>query len=449
MLRFLSIATMLLASAGLALAQPAPPAPADPAPMPPTEPAPLVTAPPAPPMPTLSTPDLTQVDQHVLVAHGVTPDATVHASYDGGVKLESDDGQYELKLQFRNQIRFESTRVLDDTMTGGASSQFQSHFYVPRTRLQAEGYVFGSANRYKLEVGLGESGSFSFVKDVFIEKELAPTTWFRMGQWKRPFNRSEFVSDFNSIFNERSIQNELAGGGRDLGAAIHNDYEKTPEGLDYVVGVFNGFSGGSDRPTISSSCSTDPISSDVSCVNGRPVDFPADFGPTLVFRADWNSAKMKGLSEGDLEGGPLRYSVGAAYKVDLANFSKHGKDSWGDNTSHGVEVDANIKAHGFSLDAGFVVMKLKDADADWGVFAQPGYMVVPTKVLVAARFAAITENGGDRKQLEARAALDYLFHGHTWKIASDVGFLKKTEAPTTLATDKPDLQARIMMQLSI
>jgi hypothetical protein len=93
-------------------------------------------------------------------------------------------------------------------------------------------------------------------------------------------------------------------------------------------------------------------------------------------------------------------------------------------------------------------MKLKDADWEHGMFVQPSYMAVPKKVLVALRFAAITEKD-DRTLLEVRAAFDYLFHGHTWKIASDVGFLKRTEDPTTMATDKPDLQARIMMQLSI
>jgi hypothetical protein len=431
MLRFLSIATTIVASAGLALAQPAPPAPpADP---------------PVPPSPTPVDPPVIVEVPEIVPAHAGTP--AVHASYEDGLVLESDDRTYAMKLQFRNQIRFESTRVLDDTMAGGASSQFQSHFYVPRTRLQAEGHVFGKANRYKLEIGLGESGSYSFVKDVFIDKRLAPRTYLRVGQWKRPFNRAELVSDFASVFNERSIQNELAGGGRDLGAAIHNDYERSPEGFAYVVGIFNGFAGGADRPAIASTCTTDPMSGDVSCVNGRPANVPADFGPALVVRADLNSARMRGFSEGDLEGGPLRYSVGAAYKVDLANFAKRGKDSWGDNTSHGLELDTNIKVRGFSADAGVVFMKRKDADWERGLFVQPSLVVVPRKLLVAGRFAAVTE--GDRTQLEVRAALDYFFHGHTWKVASDVGFLKMTEDPTTMATDKPDVQARIMMQLSI
>ena len=39
------------------------------------------------------------------------------------------------------------------------------------------------------------------------------------------------MSDFASEFNERAITATFAGGGRDLGLAIHNDYEKSPEGL--------------------------------------------------------------------------------------------------------------------------------------------------------------------------------------------------------------------------
>ena len=90
----------------------------------------------------------------------------VNATYDGGLKLSSADEQYELKLQFRNQLRFEPVRPLE-------GNQFINKFYLPRIRLQAEGHVFGKSNRYKLEVGLGDAGSFSFVKDVFVERKLA------------------------------------------------------------------------------------------------------------------------------------------------------------------------------------------------------------------------------------------------------------------------------------
>src|SRR5262245_60942892 len=48
----------------------------------------------------------------------------VLAKYDNGTKLYTEDDQFELKLQFRNQMRFEATRPLED------GSQFLDRFYI-------------------------------------------------------------------------------------------------------------------------------------------------------------------------------------------------------------------------------------------------------------------------------------------------------------------------------
>jgi hypothetical protein len=283
---------------------------------------------------------------------------------------------------------------------------------------------------------------------MYIEHRVAPApVWLRAGQWKRPFNRQEMVSDFASEFNERSIENELAGGGRSLGVALHNDYEKTAEGIEWAFGLFDTFNGGSDRPTIASACTTDAAGK-VTCINGRPTTFPVDFGPTIVARAGWNSARAKGYSEADLEGGPLRYSVGAAYKVDLANFAKHSQPSLADNLSHGLEVDWNVKVNGISFSGGAVMMKIKSNDPQYGFVIQPGLMVVPKHMEVAGRFAMTTE--GDRNNIEALGAFNYFVHGHQLKLASDFGILKKTgEDPITMTSDKPDIRIRVMGQLEL
>jgi hypothetical protein len=412
-------------SASVAAAQPAE-QPAEPAAPPPVE-----SAPAAVPPATEAPPPKVDAKPHVDV------------TYDNGFKLESDDGKFEVKLQFRNQVRFQSDRATED------GSQFLNHFEVPRTRLQAEGHVFSDATRFKAELGMGDAGSYAGVKDVFIEHRVSPAPVFvRAGQWKRPFNRQEMVSDFASQFNERSIENELAGGGRDLGVAVHNDYEKTAEGIEWVFGVFNGFSGGRDRPIIPSVCATSPTGS-VTCVNGRATNVPTDFGPTFVARAGWNSAHAKGYSEADIEGGPLRYSIAAAYKIDLANFAKHGEPSLADNLSHGLELDWNIKNNGFSFSGGVVMMKLKSADPQYGLVVQPGLMVVPKHAEIAARFALTTDDD-DRDRLEALGAFNYYVHGHRMKIATDFGILMLTgEDPMTMATDKPDIRVRVMGQLEL
>ncbi len=444
-----SSATVLLLG-GVAGAQPAPaepptaPAPAaDQAQPPAAEPAPVAPTPPVDAEPPVVKPEEPKKDEKPAVT----------AKYGGGLKFSTADDQYELKLSFRNQMRFESNRSLDEEMPA-RHNQFLNTFYIPRSRLQAEGHLFGDDNRFKVELGMGDAGSFAFVKDMYLEKKLGTApAYLRVGQWKRPFNRAELVSDFASTFNERSIQNELAGGGRSLGIAIHNEYEKSPEGLEYAVGIFNTFNGGSDRPVITTTCVQNPATTAISCVNSRPTTFPIDFGPTLVARIGFNSKNAKGYSESDLEGGPLRWAVGASYKIDFANFAKGSQPSWAENSSHGVEVDANIKANGISVTGGAVLMKIKSADPEFGFYLQPALMVVPKKAEIAARFALITLSqsaGGmtfDRNEIEARAAFNYYWHGHTWKVASDVGFLKLTgDEPSE---DGGDFQLRVMMQLSI
>jgi hypothetical protein len=444
--RVIASFAFLLASASTAVAQPsttgtAPTSPAAPAP----DPAAPATTPPesvppdtsaAPEAPTqpVTEPDPVAVEAPPEEKKADEPPA-LHVSYDKGIRFHTDDEEFEAKLALRTQLRFESFRSLED----GAESQ--SRFYLPRVRLQLDGNVFGKDNRYKLELGVGDRGSFSFVKDYIVEKKVSGV-WFRIGQWKRPFSRQEMTSDFSGTFNERSIANDFAGGGRDLGFAIHNDYEKSPEGLEWVVGIFNGFSGGSDRPRITTTCEQDPVTLEITCTNGAAQSFPTDFSPTAIVRVGYNQGKIKGYSEVDFEGGPLRFSVAANYKVDLADLGKGAEESVGDNLSHGIGVDAIVKVNGFDATVGGYGMKLKTADLGFAGFAQAGLLVIPKKAHVAGRFAFAEIPGTDDYLLEVRGAFSYFFASHALKIASDVGFLKATGG------GDPEIQVRIMPQLT-
>ena len=429
--------------ARVAAAQPAtdPGAPT-PTPLPPPESAPAATPPtvtppaPLPPAPLPPAPPASQAEKAKP-----TPSA-IAVTYDKGLAFASADGTFALRLGFRNQLRFESLRATED------GSQFQSRFSIPRSRLQVEGNVFGPGTRYKLELALGDIGSFSFVRDLVVDQQLAPKVWLRAGQWKRPFNRQELVSDFAAEFNERANTASFVGGGRDLGIAIHNDYEKSPEGLEWIVGVFNGFSGGADRPVLATTCTESAMTNAITCTNGTPTNVPTDFGPAVVARAGWNVGKIKGYTEGDLEGGPLRVAIGASYKIDLANFSKRKEATVTDNLSHGVQADLMLKVEGFGLELGAYMMKIKSADAGFGALVEPSYFVIPKRVQVAARLAYAPV--ATRKQIEVRAAFSYFWQGHAWKWASDIGVLELTgEEPTTMISDKPDIQFRSMLQLTL
>jgi Phosphate-selective porin O and P len=368
----------------------------------------------------------------------------LEAFYDKGLGFATADGAYEVKLSLRTQFRFETLRPLED------GAEFASKFSVNRARLQLEGNIHGKENRYKLEVALQDAGSFTFVKDVYIERKLA-STWLRVGQWKRPYSRQEMTSDFAAVFNERSIANEFAGGGRDVGIAIHNDYEKSPEGLEWVVGLFNGFAGGSDRPqqSTTTNCTADPVSGAIRCTSttSRPTNLPADFGPALVARVAWNVGKIKGYAEADLDGGPLRFSVAANYKIGFANFAYGAQEEKVDNFSHAAGVDAILKNEGLDASLGVYLQRLpaNDNETEFGALLQGGYFVTPKMVQIGARFA-IHQTPADRELMEVRGAFNYYLAGQALKLATDFGFLKLTGENAMGVSDDPDLQARVMAQ---
>lgn len=448
-----------VAFAGSAAAQMAPAAAPPAAPSPAAAP----TAADAPASPTAGDPIPTEAAPPATEAPAVAPAAVepaaveppkeekkkeekppVQATYDKGLAFSTPDGKNEVKLSLRTQLRFETTRPLED------GSEFASRFSVNRVRFNLEGHLHGKENRFKLEAAFDDAGSFSFVKDVFLERQFGKV-WARAGQFKRPYSRQEMTSDFASEFNERSIANEFGGGGRDVGFVLHNDYEKSPEGIEWVAGIFNGFAGGSDRPSQSGSttCTTDAAGV-VKCTTtvGRPTNLPADFGPTLVARVGYNFGKIKGYSETDLEGGPLRFAVAAAYKVSLANFVQGSQDSKAENFSHAAQVDAILKNEGLDISVGGYLQKLPGLDTEFGALLQGGYFLTPKVTQIALRGAIAEVSNSDREQLEVRGAFNYYLSGHALKLATDFGFTKLTGENAAGVSDDPDLSLRVMAQLT-
>jgi hypothetical protein len=357
-------------------------------------------------------------------AAGEPEEPTVSARYDKGFTLSTSD--FELKAGIRSQFRVEIVKPDQE------ESEFQSAFQIPRLRLQLEGHAFGEANGYKVEFDMAGKGS-AVLKDFFVNHSFSPTLQLRAGQWKKPFSRHEIVSDFGSEFNERAIANAWAGAGRDLGVALHNGYEKSPEGIEWAVGLFNGTG---DRPRQSLTCE-DPADPE-SCAVSTPSNVPGDFDPELVARAGWNLGGIKGYSEGDLEGGPFRLGVGASYRLNFNQFQKDADDAL--QLEHAIGLDALAKVEGFDLQAGVFFLKLGDADLELGFLGQAGYFVLPEKAEVAARFSLIPDLM-DESLMETRLAFDWYFSGHNFKWMTDAGLLSSTAAETN------DVQVRSQLQL--
>jgi hypothetical protein len=384
------------------------------------QPAPDLTVPQE--VPPVAAPDLT-VPQEVppVAAPEAAPDDAITWRYDKGL-IASKGDDLELKLGLRTQSRFEVTRP-------EAKEEFENRFFLPRIRLQLEGFAYGKANAYKLEFDAGNQG-FAAIKDFFVERAFTPALRLRLGQWKKPFSRQELTSDFALAFTERQASNSFAGSGRDLGVALHNGYEKSPEGLEWALGVFNGTT---EKSTIKITCE-DPADAST-CKAGLPSNVPTDLLPEAVARVGWNHGGIKGYSELDLEGGPLRFAAAASYRIRFEDFVDSSL------YQQAVGVDAIVKVAGFDLSGAGFLSKVGEADAQLGGFGQLGYLVVPKHLALLARVGVTPIVDSEKHKVEFLGGLNVLGSGHNLKLVVDGGVIHDTGAKTD------DVVGRVQAQL--
>lgn len=334
------------------------------------------------------------------------------AGYDKGFFIKSPDGNYSLKITGRVQP-FYTLRIGRDPL------DFQSAFEVRRARLTLEGNLHARWLTYKLQTDLGRG--FVTLKDFHFDAEFAEGTWLRVGQWKRPFSRQQIASSGRLEITDRSITDRAFLGSRDIGLAVHNNYEKSP-GFEWIVGVFNGTGdAASFRPTV------DPMTGAVT--GGSFSNVPGKLRPVWVARAGINRNGIKGYSEADLEGGPLRYAV-------AANVALEGDNDDDDRSQQRAGVDYSVKAEGFSTTGGFYLMTQQDEPdkliaqelAFIGFHVQAGYMV--TRCFQgAARYALVDARlDDDLDQQEISVGGNYYLFGHDAKLAGALRFIKTGDA---------------------
>ncbi len=408
-------------TAAIAVAQTAPapvddddPTPGDPTPADPTPADPF--APEAgTEVPTAVTPDAATAAAEAEAAAAAAAkaakdakDAPGTAGYDKGFYVKSNDGTFGLKITGRLHPYYTFTRI-------GEPASNRGGFELRRARLVLEGNLHGKHLTYKLqtEFGRGVVG----LRDFHFDLEVGSGVWLRVGQWKRPFSRQQIVSSGRQELSDRAITDRVFGAGRDIGLAIRNDYEKSPD-LEWTVGVFNGT--GID-PTQAATVNPDTGAVTI----GNPSNVPQKFRPALVGRVGINRGGLKGYSEADLEGGPLRWGVGASVWVE-GDFDEN------DTANDKAQLDYMVKVNGLSSTGGVYAMTeqrglkpFSDQELEFvGFHLQGGYMVTPT-AQVAARYAMIShDSDAARDQQEITIGGSYYGYGHDGKLQGAVRLIK-------------------------
>jgi hypothetical protein len=348
----------------------------------------------------------------------------VPAAADGIPTLQSDDGNYKLEIEARVQPRFEYEHV-----DGGDDT---AAFSIDRARLTLKGNAHAKNIKYKLQTDFGK-GNLS-LKDFYIDYGLRDALIVRIGQYKRPFSREQINSSSKLELCDRAITDKAFGAGRDIGVMVHNDYEKSPE-LEWAFGVFNGTG---DKASFAGE--VDPMTGDVS---GSFSNVPDRFKPTVVGRAGINRGGIKGYSEADLEGGPLRFGVAASVLTEL-DYDK------GDDSKVRAELDYVVKLQGISTTGGVYLATAQD-DTSFsdqaldllGLHVQAGY-VLAGNIQPVIRFAHVNPDGADSYTNELTAGLSIYQFSHNLKWQADGGLIReKADADTT-----NDLKVRTQLEAS-
>jgi hypothetical protein len=358
----------------------------------------------------------------------------VKVGYRKGFFIENEDGTFTAALQARVQPRL----TLEEQEVEDGSYEEIGNFAIQRARLKLGGRAFSKAVKYLFQMDLGKG--LVTLKDFYLDAIVSGEVRIRAGQWKRPFSRQQINSSGNLDLVDRAITDKFFGGSRDIGVAIHNHYEKSPE-FEWAIGVFNGTG---ETPSQGVDCD-DPMDP-TTCAPTTPTNVPSVFEPAVVVRAGYNSGGIKGYSEADFEGGPFRFGVAASLLAEL--------DFDDDGASDGrAEVDAIAKVEGFSASGGVYVASLQDgatfadrAHAATGFHIQVGHLL-SGRYQPVARYALIAVDGADNDQQEFTGGFSIYWEEHGLKWQTDVSALVNGSA------DDPDghtieYRGRSQVQLS-
>jgi hypothetical protein len=355
-----------------------------------------------------------------------TPAAPTSTSgYKDGFILRSEDGNFTLQPNGFVQVRFayEGFEGADDKVA----------FSLPRARAGMKGVVFSPALKYNFLADFGKGttqltyfyGDYTFSKDVFA---------LRTGLFKRPFTRALLNASEKSEFVSSPLTLKAFGEAHDIGVMVHNG---TPE-LEYAFGVFNGTG---SQGTIGGTVQVDPMTGTGKVLEGDLNNVPARLHPLIVGRVGYNDGDVQGYSEGDFEGGPTRFAIGAAGELDL--------DVDDDQTSFARgTLDAVVKAYGLSAGAAFIISS-RQAGADFatrahdatGLLTQLGYMLTE-HVQPALRYTLIAP-AGTAPTHEFAAGANLYFHKHAVKWQNELN-LRQSEVDGTTHLD-----SALMSQLQV
>lgn len=312
----------------------------------------------------------------------------------GPFELRSRSGQHALQIGLAAQVRLTYS---DSAAIGDAARTHDLSMEVRRLRPMLRGSFL--SDRVELFLHLNTTPGSLELLDLFSQFRFHPQLSLRIGQFKLPYTRYRLQYFTQLQFTDWSILSRYLGAERQLGAALHNGYERGA-GFEYALGVFSGINArrahgvglgllyGEKLPNPSDLTAFSP---------------PTTFHPELSLRLGYSRRGLHPETPSDTERGPARFgvSLSAAYDVRPSRYL---------DPALRLAPEAQLKVAGVSLHAVsyFAFFQGDGGPSDlrpalYGVLAHAGYRVAAQWEL-ALRYGVVLSTEALRGDAQVRAA---------------------------------------------
>lgn len=332
-------------------------------------------------------------------------DDKLATGWDKGFKIGSPDGLYLIQpyveFQFRNVTNF-----ADDD--GPLDSNFVNGFEVRRAKVGVRGNAFSKDFKYNFRLSVDRASGESILDYAYGEYALNENWGVRFGQIKLNWTREETVSDIRQLAAERSLFNQILGGGNTMyvqGVSLLYGNENNP---------FRGELQFTDGDNTSNTTFTDFAGADIYQDFGVAVRGEYKFFGNWDAYSDFTALKTKedllvaGVGADWAQGGD-----GDVYRftADLQYENPNGLGAYGAAIYTIAEGDTGEAA----------------LDDSIGGLAQVGYLLPNLKDYeVFGRYSIIhfdEEVSGEDNFHEATLGLNKYFVGHNAKFTIDLNWL--------------------------
>jgi hypothetical protein len=133
------------------------------------------------------------------------------AGWNNGFKLQSADGNFLLQPYFQLQVR-NVTTFRDGAKNGG--DEIQNGFEIRRMRLGFKGNMFTPDLTYNFRWATNRNDGDIQLENAYVQYFFTADWAVKLGQWKDNWTHEETVSSTNQLAVDRSLLNELIGGGQ-------------------------------------------------------------------------------------------------------------------------------------------------------------------------------------------------------------------------------------------